>query len=360
MNNQNNNTKQKSRKSFSQWWRETLLDWEKAQMVATFFIIIIIATTPLYIKQPYLMGIVVLTVIYSYVGLTWNIVSGFTGQILIGHLIFFATGSYTTIMLYNILGISPWLGLIASAFTAGLLGLLVSLITLRYGLKKDYFALFTIALLVAFRPLISKWRLAGGSSGIGVRFTGVSLQNMIFVEKTPYLFIGLVLLIIAVFIQYFIYRSKMGKYFLAIREDEDAAASLGVNTSLYKTINLLISSSMAGIGGGFYIMYITFIDPPQIFHLGVNVEIAIVAPLIGGLGTLLGPIIGAALNKPFVDLTRIWFIGQAAGISLVVYGLFLIIFILFLPKGITNWIRHGPYVKLCRYLTEKQNKEEAS
>ena len=360
MKNGKNMMKKKSNKSIWLWFSEILLDWDKAQMVASLVVLVIIATTPLYIKAPHLRGIVVLTVIYAYVGVTWNIISGFTGQILIGHLVFFATGSYTTIMLFNILGISPWIGLLASAITAGLLGLIISLITLRYGLREDYFALFTIALLVAFRPLISKWRLAGGSSGIGVRFTGVSFRDMIFIDKTPYLMIGLGLLLIAILIQYFVYRSKLGKYFLAIREDEDAAASLGVNTSLYKTISLLIGGSLAGIGGGFYIMYTTFIDPPQIFHLGVNVEIAIVAPLVGGLGTLFGPIIGAVLNKPLIELTRIWFIGQAAGVSLVIYGLFLIIFILFLPKGITNWIKHGPYAKLCRLLADKQQDNEFS
>ncbi len=345
--------------SIKAWVRSILLDWGKIQMAASFILILLIGLTPLVISSPYYMGIIILTIVYAIVGISWNIIAGFTGQSLIAHLIFFAFGAYTTIMLLNHLGISPWIGLIASAFTAALLGLFVSLITLRYGLKADYFALFTIALMVAFRPLFSKWKLAGGASGIYLRFKEVSFRDMIFIDKTPYLYIGVILLIIAVLIQYWIYVSKMGKYFLAIRENEDAAAALGVNTAQYKTFALLIGAAIAGVAGGFYVMYTTFIDPPQLFNLGVNVEIALVAPLIGGLGTLIGPIIGAIINKPVAELIRSLLTGQPAGISLVLYGLFLISFVLFLPKGIGGWIQQGPYQRFRRRLIAQNIKEQS-
>ena len=114
---------------------------------------------------------------------------------------------------------------------------------------------------------------------------------------------------------------------------------------------------MAGVAGGYYVMYTTFIDPPQIFNLGINVEIALVAPLIGGLGTMIGPVIGAIINKPAAELIRVLLTGQRAGASLVVYGLFLILFILFLPRGIGGWIQHGPYQKLRRRLKSESVKE---
>jgi branched-chain amino acid transport system permease protein len=318
-------------------------------LALSLLIVVLLGLSPLVIKAPFLRGIVILTVIYAYVGISWNIVAGFAGQLLIAHLIFFAAGAYTTIMLLEHLGVTPWLGIPAAALVAGLMGLVVSFITLRYGLKEDYFALFTIAVMVALSPLISKWKLAGEASGIYVMFEGVSFRNMAFVSKLPYLYIALGLLVIGMIVQYRVFRSKLGRYFLAIREDERAAEALGVNTALYKTIAVLIGSAMAGSAGGFYVMYTTFINPPQIFNLGINVEIALVAPIIGGLGSLIGPVLGAILNKPSVELIRVWFTGQqTSGASLIVYGVFLIVFILFLPRGVAGWIEDGPYAWLRR------------
>jgi branched-chain amino acid transport system permease protein len=164
---------------------------------------------------------------------------------------------------------------------------------------------------------------------------------MIFREKEPYLYIALFLLLAAVIVQYRVYRSKMGKYLFAIREDEMAAAALGVNTARYKATALLLTAAMEGIGGGFYVMYTTLVEPPLVFALGFNVEL-LTAPLIGGLGTLIGPILGAILNKPVVDLLRGSLAGIRAGTTLIVYGAFLIVFILFLPRGVAG-LAHDVY-----------------
>jgi len=148
-------------------------------------------------------------------------------------------------------------------------------------------------------------------------------------------------------VQYRIFGSKMGKYFLAIREDESAAAALGVNTSLYKTWAVVISAAMVGIAGGFYVMYVSFVEPPQVFDLGFDVEIALAAPIIGGLGSLVGPILGALINKPLAEFVRGFFSAQTSGSSLIIYGSFLILAILFLPRGIAGVV-HDWYVKWRR------------
>jgi len=331
------------------WLRDLFLDWDKVQMAAVLLVIIILGLSPRVVQSPYYMSIIILTVLYAYVGITWNIVAGFAGQLMIAHLIFVGLGAYTTIVLLERFRVTPWLGIPLGGVTAGLLGFLVAIITLRYGLKADYFALFGIALMTVLRVLFMKIKFIGGGEGIWLTFRGESLEKMAFLTKAPYLYLGLGLLLVGSVAQFLIYRSKMGKYFLAIREDESAAGALGVNTALYKTLAVTIGTAMAGIGGGFYVIYVTFVDPPGVFNLGYNVEMALAAPIIGGLGTLAGPVLGAILNKPIAELMRGWLSAERAGSSLIVYGAFLIFFVLFLPRGVVGLIQH-PYERLRRRL----------
>ncbi len=337
------------------WLQNILADWDKTQVLVSFVILGLIALTPLFIKSPYYMGIVILTTLYIFTGISWNIVAGFSGQLLIAHISFLAFGAYTTIVLYNTYGVTPWVGIFIGGIVAGLLGVVVAFITLRYGLKMDYFALFTIALMVALKTLFLKWKFVGGAIGMGLSLSEPGFGKMIFDSKVPYLYIALGLTALGIIAQYAIYQSKMGKYFMAIREDEAAAAALGVNTSLYNTLALVIGAAMAGVGGGFYVMYVTFVEPPQVFDLGLNVEILMAAPIIGGLGSLAGPVLGGILNKPLAELIRGLLAGGRSGSTLIVYGSFLILAILFMPRGVTG-VLHGFYLKWQRRKTG--NKQE--
>jgi branched-chain amino acid transport system permease protein len=303
--------------------------------------------------SPYVLGILILTTLYAFVGITWNIVAGFAGQLLIAHVIFLGVGAYTTIVLNNRFGITPWIGIPAAGIVAGLLGVVVAFITLRYGLKADYFALFTIALMVTVKTVFLKWKFVGSALGLWLQLGDASWKNMIFPTKEPYLYIALGLLAFGVIVQYRIYRSKMGKYMLAIREDEAAAAALGVNTSLYKTLAVVIGAALAGIAGGFYVMYVAFVEPPQVFDLGFNVEIVMASPIIGGLGSLAGPLLGAFLNKPLAELIRGFLSAQTSGSSLIIYGSFLILSILFLPRGIAGAL-HDLYNKIFPHSADDQ------
>lgn len=348
----------KNRRNFMPGWlKNILLDWDRTQLLVSFVILGLIALSPLVVDSPYYMGIIILTTLYIFIGISWNIVAGFTGQLLIAHIIFLAFGAYTTIVLANTYGISPWIGIPIGGVVAALTGIIMAFITLRYGLKLDYFALFTIALLVALRTLFLKWEFVGGAMGMWFRLSDPSIGKMIFETKEPYLYIALVLVAVGLLVQYRIYRSKMGKYFMAIREDENAAAALGVNTSLYKTLSVIIGSTLAGIGGGVYVVYVTFIEPPQVFNLGLNVEIVMAGPIIGGLGSLAGPVLGGVLNKPFAEFIRGFLSAERSGSSLIVYGSFLIITIMFMPRGVTGLL-HTPYEKLRRrFLTPDTTKE---
>ncbi len=334
-----------------------LLDWDRTQLLVSFIVLGLIALSPLVVESPYYMGIIILTTLYIFTGISWNIVAGFAGQLLIAHISFLAFGAYTTIVLYNTYGVSPWLGIPIGGVVAGLLGVAVAFITLRYGLKMDYFALFTIALMVALKTLFLKWEFVGGAIGMGLSLRNPSWDKMIFNTKEPYLYIALVLTVIGVLIQYRIYRSKIGAYFMAIREDEDAAAALGVNTSRYKMLAVVIGAAMAGVGGGFYVMYVTFVEPPQVFDLGLNVEIIMAAPIIGGLGSLAGPVLGGILNKPLAEFIRGTLTAGRSGTTLIVYGSFLILAILFMPRGVAGLL-HSPYEKMRqRILKSNAGKE---
>lgn len=334
--------------------RNILLNWDKTQLLISFIILGLIALTPLFVNSPYYMGIIILTTLYIFSGISWNIVAGFSGQLLIAQIIFLGTGSYTTIVLYNTFGISPWIGIPISGVTAAILGLGVAFVTLRYGLKMDYFALFTIALMVAMRAIFLKWDFVGGAVGMGLSLSDPSWEKMIFANKEPYLYIILGITVIGIILQYRIYNSKMGKYFMAIREDEAAAASLGVNTSRYNTYALVIGAAMAGVAGGFYVMYVTFIEPPQVFDLGLNVELIMAAPIIGGLGSLAGPVLGGVLNKPIVEFIRGSLTAGRSGTTLIVYGIFLIAAIMFMPHGVTG-VLHKYYLRWRRRYIENQS-----
>ena len=332
----------KTNGSTHSWLSSVFFDWDRTQMVICFALVALLALSPLFISSTYYLGIVILATIYAFIGISWNIVAGFTGQLLIAHIIFLAIGSYTTIILFNNFLISPWVGILIAGLVAGLCGVVVAFITLRYGLKVDYFALFTIALMVALRTLFLKWDYVGGAVGMWFSLTDPSFDKMIFENKAPYLYIAIVLVIIGLIVQYRIYRSKMGKYFMAIREDDDAASALGVNTSRYKMLSVVIGAAMAGIGGGFYMMYVTFVEPPQVFNLGLNIEIVMAGPIIGGLGSIAGPIVGALLNKPFAEIMRGVMSEGRSGSSLIVYGSFLILTIMFMPRGVTG-VLHSIY-----------------
>lgn len=331
-------------------------DWEAIQFIIGLVIIVLFALAPIFIDSPYYIGVIILTTLYAYVGLAWNIAGGIAGQLLLGHITFFGLGAYTTILLLEKVGISPWLGILVSAVPSGILALIYSFLTLRYGLKLDYFALFTLSVMVVMAIIFSQLPFAGGAQGIWITQRGHLPDLMIFTTKEPYLYIALGLLLMGLIVTNWIYRSKTGTYLMAIREDEQAASCLGVNVAKYKTIAVLVTAIMEGIGGGFYVMYTTLVEPPLVFDMALNVEL-LTAPLIGGLGTILGPIIGALINKPFVEILRGSLAGIRAGSTLIVYGLFLILFILYLPEGITGLLRKL-YFRLRKKSSKPVNKGE--
>lgn len=348
----NTETKERNsipKKSIFNQLKRIFLDWNKTQLALSILIVCFLYVSPLFIKSPWLLNMLIVSAIFAYFGLAWNIVGGFAGQLLIGFVSFVGVGAYTTMILYNSLNVSPWVGFFASALSSSLLALFIAFVTLRYGLKLDYFALFTLALMIMLGIIYSKLKFAGGPQGMGFNTLNYSFKNVIFATKPPYLIIATTLLLLGIIIQYLVFRSKTGRYLVAIRENEDAAASLGVDVSRYKTIAVIIAGVMAGFGGGYYVMYTTFIYPFEIFTAQFNVSL-LVAPIIGGRGSIVGPIIGGFLNKIANEVVRANFASQIAGITLIIYGGLITIFALFLPKGISGFLQ-GIHSKIVSKIT---------
>lgn len=338
------------RTGFSKALFEILTDWSKLQMAGSLLIVLLGYLSPLLIKSPYDLNMVVMTALFALAGLGWNIIGGFAGQLFIGFVSFFGVGAYTAMALLVNEGISAYYGILLGGLVAAFLGLLVALLTTRYGLKSDYLALFTVALFFMLGLAVTRFKYIGGASGLYLSFQQEMPSKMVYFQKESYLYVVMTMLLIGVIIHYLVHQSKLGRFLMAIREDEDAAAALGVNIARYKTYAILLGSAFGGVVGGFYAIYTNYISPPLVFSFSLNVEM-LIGTILGGRGTIIGPLLGTMLNKPSSEMLRSALSGEI-GLTLIGYGLFLMVFIIFLPSGIVGLIEK-PYERFRRNLIER-------
>jgi len=295
-----------------------------------------LAVLGLSVRNSYYLDILISLVFFATTAQAWNIVGGFAGQISIGHVAFLGLGGYTTAILTTRLGITPWIGMVAGGAVAMLLAYLMGTLTIR--LKGPFFTLATIVLaelLMIFGVRFDG--LTNGSSGINVPYKP-SLGNMIFANYNSYFLLFLAILVSITFVTLYIRNSRIGYYLLAIREDEAAASSLGVNVNRYKTIALLISAFFTGIAGAVNVQYLLYIDPHTAFAVESSIKMATLS-IIGGVGTVAGPVVGAFLLTPIEMFLRSRLGGTYQGLYLLVYGAIMIVFILAIPQGIVGTLR---------------------
>ncbi len=299
-------------------------------------LIIVLAIVPAFVTTTYVMGIFVTTFYVGCCTLAWSILGGLTGQISLGHAGFMGLGSYISAILLNNMGISPWISMVIAFVVVGLLTAV--LLSPCFVLTGPYFTLVTIAFTEAFRNLFTNWEYAGSGQGILVPIDNGNILSMRWISKVPYYYIALIMVILFYLILRIIDRSKLGYAFKTIREDEDTAHAVGINSFKYKFIATFLSAGLIAVVGVFYVNYIGYINP-DIFKNANSLDYVMPA-IIGGIGSIVEPLLGAGILTPLSEWLNAA-LSQIAGLNLVVYAAIVIIVILFQPNGIMGWFTHS-------------------
>jgi branched-chain amino acid transport system permease protein len=299
-------------------WKIDRITW------VTLVSIVILLVLPLFIQSPAFLQFMILILWYAYLTTSWNLVGGFAGVLPLGHATFAGIGAYTSSVLFIHYGLTPWVGMFAGAFR----------------LRGAYVALATIAICESLRVILEntqKFPFLGfdinGARGILLPLKGHSPVNYQFLDKRYFYYIILVMLAIIFYITYRIARSKLGYYLVAGGEEKEAAEALGINVAKCKLMAMAISTFFTALGGTFYMQLVHYIYPRGIVSLDLSFEIAFIA-IIGGRGTLLGPIVGAVLLVPAAELTRTYLGGSYEGVHLMLYGAVLMAVMVFKPRGL--------------------------
>lgn len=287
---------------------------------------------PFVFSTPFMVNFGVLALFYAFIGQSWNIAGGFAGQLSFGHVVFFGAGAYASTILQLRFGMNPWLGLPASAIAGGIVGGIIGFLSFRAGLKGSYFALITLAFAETLRILVNSMEFTGGGLGLLIP-AKISGNNFQFSERIGFYFVILSLTVVSVAVAVWLKHSRFGAQLAAIRENEDAAMALGINVFNEKVKVMILSGAMCGIGGSFFAQYFLYIDPTIVFGVDKSVEMLLVS-MIGGAGTVYGPLIGAVLLAGVSDVTRV--LTNVQGLSLVLYGTLLVVIIAFLPNGLID------------------------
>jgi len=287
---------------------------------------------PVVVHSAFAVDICIRVLLFSFIGVAWNLMGGYAKQLSLGHAAFFGLGAYTSTILLIRFDVSPWLGMVAGGVVAMLASLPIGALCFR--LRGPYFAIATIATAQVLMLLFLKFRdFAWGAEGTTIPNLGNAPLMMQFDAKAAYYYVALALLVLGLAVTHRIERSYIGFYLVAVGEDEDAAEAIGVDVLWIKRLIYMISAFLTALAGTFYVQYIYFIDPNTAFSFNVSVEAALVS-IVGGIGTLWGPVVGTALLEATSALLQSWLGGGHGGVQLTVYSLILIAVILWRPSGL--------------------------
>ncbi len=333
------------------------------RIVVTLAVVAALFLFPRVVESTYALHMMILIFISIVMGSSWNILGGYTGQYSVGHAAYFGVGAYTTMMLLQFRQIPPWYGMWAGMLAALATALVIGTICFR--LRGPYFVLASIAVAEIFRVTTLNLKdVTNGAEGILItelppfKIGGTVITD--FVSKVPFYYTGLVCVLLIIAVSWLVQHSKLGYYFQAIREDQDAAHSLGINLTIYKNAALAISAVFTSLAGSLYAVYVGFIDPTTVLALDLSVQIVLIC-IIGGIGTIYGPVIGALVLIPLSEALRSNVIAEGlissglvnaeSGLGnflkenlshahVLIYGILVVIVILYMPDGVLGFFNN--------------------
>lgn len=312
------------------------LNFEPRKALGIVALLAAAAVLPLLVTDPHRQNFLILILMAAQMGVAWNIVGGYAGQVSLGHAVFYGIGAYTSTMLVLGLGLTPWLGWLAGGVVAVLFALAMGLPCFR--LKGHYFAMATIAVAEIVQILVTNSEFLEGAVGLYLPMDRSGFLAMSFLSKLPYYYIILGLLVVTVLVSWAIERSHIGYYFRAIKDEPEAARALGVDLTKYKLIALSVSAFLTAMGGSFYAQKEMFIDPGSVFATSISIKIALVA-ILGGVGTLLGPVLGAGILITIEEYSRVLFGSTGSGTDMIIYAMMIILVAVFSPSGVLGLLQ---------------------
>jgi len=303
----------------------------------------VLAIVPLVTSSNVVLNFLVMALLIALVGQGWNLLGGYGGQYSFGHAAFFGTGAYVTGILQMHYGFNAWLGFAIGIAAGALVGAVIGALSFRSGLEGSYFALVTLAFAEVLRIVASVAPITGAGVGTLIKLD-LRPEAFQFQSRAPFYWIVLAMVGVSLILVRLIEDSRFGAYLVAVRENEDAARALGVDATMVKLCAMTISAAITAAAGCFYAQYYLFIDAGIAYGPWISIE-GLLAPIIGGIGTVFGPLLGALVVKTLGELTKL-VTGGAPGLDLVIYGSVLIVVVAFAPRGIA-----GIFVDLRRRLS---------
>lgn len=303
-------------------------------------VVVAIALVPTFVSvfipnsSLFILNTFVYVFLFMTMGHGWNVIGGYAGQISLGHALMFGVGAYATAVLFTFYGVTPFVGIFIAGLVATVFGLVLGLVT--FSLRYHYFAMATLAAALIAKTVFTRWDYVNGASGIEYPLGKIgTFWSLTFADKAPYFYLTGLLALCTTLFMYQLDRSKLGTYLKAVNMDQELAENAGIQAWWYKMYAMGISSFITGVAGAMYAQYIMYIDPISTLRVLRNIDIIMVA-IIGGVGTVLGPVVGAFIFIPVREYTRTTFSGTATGMGWVVFGFVLLLISLYRPGGILN------------------------
>lgn len=298
-----------------------------------FVVVALLAIVPFVTSSNVVLNFLITTLLIALAGQGWNLLGGYGGQYSFGHAAFFGTAAYATAILQVQYGINAWLGLVAGIFAGALVGAVIGVLCFRSGLRGSYFSLVTLAFAEVLRILASVTPITGAGVGTLIKLD-LRPEAFQFQSRAPFYWIALSLVTVSLLIVRAAENSRFGAYLVAIRENEDAAAALGINTFAVKLVAITVSAAITAAAGCFYAQYFLFIDAAIAYGPWISID-ALLAPIVGGAGTLFASLLGAVVIKALGEATKL-VTADAPGLDLVIYGLVLIAVVGLAPRGVAG------------------------